>query len=133
MPLRLRGQIERIGTAGTVLTAKGCTERENFTQPIAGSNFSRAVASFLDWTRSQGIEKNLIAVGHRIVHGGPRYHISQLVTPQLRQELNRLIPLAPAHLPTELISEPILQLSLVTLLISKLPGQQVYSKLATPE
>ena len=103
MPLRLRGQIERIGTAGTVLTAKGCTEHENFTQPIAGSNFSRAVASFLDWTRSQGIEKNLIAVGHRIVHGGPRYHISQLVTPQLRQELHRLIPLAPAHLPTELL------------------------------
>lgn len=115
MPLRLRGQIERIGAAGTVLTAKGCTERENFTQPVVGSNFSRAVASFLDWTRSQGIEKNLIAVGHRIVHGGPRYHTSQLVTPQLRQELHRLISLAPAHLPSELLLLEALQKRLPTL------------------
>ena len=103
MPLLLRGQIERIGVAGTVLTAKGSRERENFTQPLAGSDFSKAVASLLDWTRAQGIEKNLIAVGHRIVQGGPQYHLPQLVTPQLLLELHRLIPLAPAHLPTELL------------------------------
>ncbi|MCY7388503.1 MAG: acetate/propionate family kinase [Burkholderiales bacterium] len=103
IPLLLRGQIERIGGAGAVLTAQGSKEREDFTQPIAGKDFPTAITGFLDWIRSQGIEQSLIAVGHRIVHGGSHYHLPQRVTPQLLQELHRLVALAPAHLPSELL------------------------------
>jgi len=41
------------------------------------------------------------AVGHRVVHGGPRLHAPQRVTPALIAELHRLAPFAPAHEPAE--------------------------------
>lgn len=39
------------------------------------------------------------AVGHRIVHGGPKHTTSEHVTPELIVTLRNLIPLAPLHLP----------------------------------
>lgn len=39
------------------------------------------------------------AVGHRIVHGGPRHVAPELVTPELVADLKRLIPFAPLHMP----------------------------------
>lgn len=42
-----------------------------------------------------------VAAGHRIVHGGPRYTQPQKITPAVQQELQRLVPLAPLHLPSQ--------------------------------
>jgi acetate kinase len=44
-------------------------------------------------------ENPISAVGHRIVHGGPRYSQPQRVTREVIDELRRLIPFAPNHLP----------------------------------
>src|SRR3954465_190188 len=44
----------------------------------------------------------LTAGAHRIVHGGPNYFEPQRVTPQLIEELRRLSPLDPEHLPPEI-------------------------------
>jgi acetate kinase len=44
----------------------------------------------------------LDAAGHRIVHGGA-YHIApERITPAMKEELRRLVPFAPLHLPGEL-------------------------------
>ena len=42
------------------------------------------------------------AAGHRIVHGGPRYTTPQTITGPLLQELRKLVPLAPLHLPSQI-------------------------------
>jgi|HubBroStandDraft_1064217.scaffolds.fasta_scaffold01538_12 acetate kinase len=42
------------------------------------------------------------AIGHRIVHGGPRYASPQIVTPQVLAELRRIEGLDPDHLPAEI-------------------------------
>ncbi|HEX7900153.1 MAG TPA: acetate/propionate family kinase [Planctomycetota bacterium] len=42
------------------------------------------------------------AVGHRIVHGGPRYLAPSRVTPELLAELRRISPFDPEHLPAEI-------------------------------
>lgn len=39
------------------------------------------------------------AIGHRVVHGGPRFTRAQLVTADLLDELRRLVPVDPQHLP----------------------------------
>ncbi len=44
----------------------------------------------------------IVAVGHRIVHGGPDCDCSELVTAELEDRLKKLIPLAPLHLPHNL-------------------------------
>lgn len=41
-------------------------------------------------------------IGHRIVHGGNKYQASVLITPEVRDELRRITPFAPLHLPTNL-------------------------------
>ncbi|NTU53970.1 MAG: acetate/propionate family kinase [Chlorobiaceae bacterium] len=42
------------------------------------------------------------AVGHRVVHGGPRHTAPEMVTPELLDSVADLIPYAPEHLPQAL-------------------------------
>ena len=42
------------------------------------------------------------AVGHRVVHGGPRYAEPLIITPDIIAELEELVPLAPLHQPHNL-------------------------------
>jgi acetate kinase len=42
------------------------------------------------------------AIGHRLVHGGPKHFTPERVTPGLIEVLRRLIPFAPLHLPLEI-------------------------------
>lgn len=42
------------------------------------------------------------AVGHRIVHGGPRFQKPCLITPQVLEALRELSPFDPDHLPEEI-------------------------------
>ncbi|NJR70696.1 MAG: acetate kinase [Synechococcales cyanobacterium CRU_2_2] len=42
------------------------------------------------------------AVGHRVVHGGQRYQTTTRIDPSVKVEIQRLIPLAPAHNPANL-------------------------------
>lgn len=44
----------------------------------------------------------LRAIGHRVVHGGSEYREPQRVTPLVMQELKRLSPYDPEHLPGEI-------------------------------
>jgi acetate kinase len=41
-------------------------------------------------------------IGHRVVHGGPNYRESVLITPPVLEELRRLVPFAPLHQPANL-------------------------------
>jgi len=43
-----------------------------------------------------------IAVGHRLVHGGPRLLAHQLITPEVLAELQNCLHFAPLHIPTAL-------------------------------
>ena len=97
--VKLKGQIERIGKPDSVLSVLG----ENFTLPVAAKDYMTAVAALMDWIQEREIDGGLIAVGHRIVHGGPNYHEPQRLTLELLEELRRLSPLDPAHLPQEIL------------------------------
>jgi acetate kinase len=46
--------------------------------------------------------RGLAAVGHRIVHGGPRHSRPAIVTPGLVADLQALTPLDPLHMPLNL-------------------------------
>jgi acetate kinase len=60
----------------------------------------------------EGIWKELTAVGHRFVHGGLAFREPVLITRDVRDAIEELVPLAPAHLPGELAAlDAIAQLS----------------------
>jgi len=51
---------------------------------------------------SQHLPNTPVAVGHRVVHGGPHLRSHQLITPQVLDELRSAIHFAPLHIPQAL-------------------------------
>jgi acetate kinase len=66
----------------------------------AGEPFhADALRRILDWRRTAYPAADIMAVGHRVVHGGIKYTAPVVVTDEVLQELNALVPLAPLHEP----------------------------------
>ncbi|MGA8441611.1 MAG: acetate/propionate family kinase [Candidatus Sulfotelmatobacter sp.] len=58
--------------------------------------------SLLATTIREHIHANPVAVGHRVVHGGPKLVRHQLITPQVLDELRAATHFAPLHIPQAL-------------------------------
>ena len=63
---------------------------------------SEVVPLLLSWLRKHLGQRRIAGVGHRVVHGGTRFTRPTLVTPEVLQELEELVPLAPLHEPYNL-------------------------------
>jgi acetate kinase len=61
-----------------------------------------AIAFLLDWLRAHAGDARLLAVGHRVVHGGERYAEPVRVDDEVLAALEALVPLAPLHQPHNL-------------------------------
>jgi acetate kinase len=58
------------------------------------------LAELADQLQHNGIRPD--AVGHRVVHGGPDHTRTTVIDDALLSDLDRIVPLAPLHLPTDL-------------------------------
>ena len=97
--LESRGQIEGIGTKPR-LTAKDRDGRSLADEHLEGVRDGRgALDSLATWLRAHYSGARVVAVGHRVVHGGAKYAGPVVVTPQVLDDLRALIPLAPLHQP----------------------------------
>jgi acetate kinase len=99
----LEGGIERIGLAQATFVVKGSDKAENFTRSVAAANHTEAVGLLMDWIEGRIQRGELAAVGHRVVHGGPKYSDPQRITPTMVKELHQLQPFDPEHLPEEIL------------------------------
>ena len=88
-PLRpiLEGAIERIGLPEATLSVKGSNQADNFSRPLAATDYKAAVG-FMDWIKKRSERDALTAVGHRVVHGGPKYSEPQRISADMVQELH---------------------------------------------
>ena len=57
----------------------------------------------MDWIEQHSGRDALTAVGHRVVHGGPKYYKPQRITAEMVKELNQLSPFDPDHMPEEIL------------------------------
>ena len=99
----LEGGIERIGLPEATLRVKGLNQADNFSRPVAAQDHTAAVGALMDWIEERSGREALTAVGHRVVHGGPKYSQPQRITAEMVQELHRLSPFDPEHLPEEIL------------------------------
>jgi acetate kinase len=99
----LEGRIERIGLPAAMLVVKGSDPADNFSRAVAASDHAAAIGSLMDWLQRRIGHDNLIAVGHRVVHGGPKYWKPRRITPEMIGELRRLSPFDPEHMPEEIL------------------------------
>ncbi len=100
-PLRraMEGKIERIGLSEATFAIKGS---ENFSRQLAAPNHTAAVNALMDWLEERVGRSRLAAVGHRVVHGGPKYSEPQRITREMVEYLRALSPFDPEHLPEEI-------------------------------
>ena len=99
----LAGRIEGIGLPQGSFAVKGSNEADNFSRQIVAPDHTAAVAVLMDWLQEKIARGTLAAVGHRVVHGGPKYWKPQRVTPEMVEELHQLSPFDPEHLPEEIL------------------------------
>jgi acetate kinase len=98
---RFVGKVDRIGLSGTNLTFNDPTRSQLDSRSIQVSDH-RSVAHFLiDWLEEQDGFSSVEAVGHRVVHG-MQHTAPERVTQELLDELHRLSPYDPEHLPREI-------------------------------
>jgi acetate kinase len=104
-PLRriLDGGIERIGLPDATLRVKGQNQADNFSRLVSAPDHTAAVGALMDWIEERGGSDALTAVGHRVVHGGPKYSEPQRINAEMVEELHRLSPFDPEHLPEEIL------------------------------
>jgi acetate kinase len=99
----LEGAIERIGLRGATLRVKGLNQADNFSRPVTAPDHTVAVGALMDWIEGRSGRETLTAVGHRVVHGGPKYSEPQRITAEMVEELRQLSPFDPDHLPEEIL------------------------------
>ena len=96
----LSGGIERIGLPDATWNVKGINQADNFSRSVAATDHPAAAELLMDWIGERRDE--LTAVGHRVVHGGPKYSEPHRITTELIEELHRFEAFDPEHLPEEL-------------------------------
>jgi len=104
LQLAARGQIDGVGTRPRM------TARDGAGRPLAGREFTvtevrdlkDAFAIASDWFGSHFKDEPLLAVGHRVVHGGATYSKPVLIDDSVFAALEHFIPLAPLHQPHNL-------------------------------
>lgn len=101
--LLFRGQVENIGlsphlkvadAAGTVVAERRWTG--------GAIDHHGATAEIMRIGRELLVGRDVIAVGHRVVHGGTEFAQPARVDPAVIKSLARLVPLAPLHQPHNL-------------------------------
>jgi len=95
---RLSGKVDRIGLSGTNLTVD---DDGGASMALAASDNKSAANFLLDWLEKQSSAESICAVGHRVVHG-MQHTEPELVTQELLDELHRISPYDPDHLPGEI-------------------------------
>lgn len=99
----LEGTIERIGLPDAALRVKGVNPADNFSRPIAATDHTASVGFLMDWIEQRSQHDALTAVGHRMVHGGPKYWKPERITPKMIEDLHKLESFDPEHMPEAIL------------------------------
>jgi acetate kinase len=115
LQVQVKGQMDGIGTHPH-LRAKshdGATLIDKFYEAHDIATVPAAMTAVGDWLRTTQ-QADLLAVGHRVVHGGPNYDRAVVVNREVLARLEQYNSLAPLHQPNNLAP--------IKLLLERRPG-----------
>lgn len=99
----ISGQIDGIGTADVRLVAKDRSGTRIADQMLpAGSDHAHSFDQLLQWFSGNASAGRIVAVGHRVVHGGDRYSYPVVLSASDLEQLAKYNRLAPLHQPHNL-------------------------------
>ena len=101
----LSGQIEGIGATPQLSAKTSAGARFKEDVAVTGDQteqHQQSLSHLFKWLTTNAPELKIAAAGHRIVHGGERYHAPEKLDKSVLSYLETLIPLAPLHQPHNL-------------------------------
>ena len=95
------GAIDGLGAAATfhAKSADAGTKAYAFDERCGRVDHAVALGAIIEWLDASHYDHDVVAVGHRIVHGGPDYSTPLRIDEAVLAKLRALIPLAPLHQP----------------------------------
>lgn len=97
------GLVEQIGEGSSHIKHTYQGEKHEFDEPLADHGEGlRYVLNLFDTIGPKLSEAGIKAVGHRVVQGGNHFDSPVLITPEVRDLVEELSPLAPLHNPANL-------------------------------
>jgi acetate kinase len=100
----LSGGIEGIGLQSGAFHVDDRLGKRILDKPLKLPNHAAALREVGDYLGGEPSISKLDAVGHRLVHGGKRFIRPHIITPDLLEELEQLVPLAPDHMPQSAVT-----------------------------
>ena len=104
LEIEFRGQMEGIGTRPHLVAkdAAGNKLIDDSYEPGQVADVPGALDQLDDWLIAQLGGVAPMAIGHRVVHGGPDYSAPTLIDDDVLERLQQFVPLAPLHQPNNL-------------------------------
>ncbi|HZJ71673.1 MAG TPA: acetate/propionate family kinase [Planctomycetota bacterium] len=104
LPLLVRGQVEGLYTSPRFVAkdAQGAEVGGKAWGDGTELGHEGGIAHLIEFLQPQRSQHQLVAVGHRVVHGGVDFTEATRVTPDVLAKLRELNPLAPLHQPHNL-------------------------------
>jgi len=97
-----RGDITGIGTEDATFRIADHDGKHNNVEMQYCTDSRTAFDELTNWLTSHYLQYPIVAIGHRIVQGGPDHRSPELIDDQVVHELEQMVYLAPNHLPDEL-------------------------------
>ena len=99
-----RGLVDGIGGRGNlrVYSTADTQRAADSVLDVAASDHQEALQLVLDWLERNYGELDLVAAGHRVVHGGSEFAAPVILDDAVLARLESLIPLSPLHQPHSL-------------------------------
>ena len=99
-----KGLAERIGSDAGVVThsVNGTAHTETLPLPTHTEALNRVIRYFSECGPNLN-GANMVAIGHRIVQGGPYFHGPALIDDKVRNQIDELSDLGPLHNPAHLL------------------------------
>jgi len=104
LDLHVRGQVEGIDASPRFVARRsdGTSAAEMSWTNVAKPGHDGALDHLTAFMRTELADTRLVAVGHRVVHGGLKYSTPVLIDAEVVAALEQLAPLAPLHQPHNL-------------------------------
>jgi acetate kinase len=106
LALRFRGAIDGIGTDPRFLVAdaegRSVVDHALVGRRVAAGGHEAVLPVLHEWIAGHTDVLRVVAVGHRVVHGGEQFAAPVLIDDAILDQLDKLAPLAPLHQPHNL-------------------------------
>jgi acetate kinase len=104
LDLDSRGQVEGIGTRPRFVASdgEGALLRDESFAAAGPDGHGEALRRLASWLRERLSDDRVLAVGHRVVHGGVEFEAPVAIDEAVLRRLDALVPLAPLHQPHNL-------------------------------